>query len=102
MAETRDDDAITAMINAAAGNAESFLIQRDRFDRDTVPTFVKSGVEAPGLTERQDTTASASISTSISGEINALTWTIDVAGRTSRKNSPCALPTFSQSAMLIT
>src|SRR5579859_7212103 len=30
-------------------------------------------------------TASASISTSISGEIRALTWTIDVAGRTSRK-----------------
>ena len=58
--------------------------------------------EAPGWSELQDTTASASISTSISGEINAPTWTIDVAGRTSRKNSPCALPTFSQSAMLIT
>ena len=47
-------------------------------------------------------TASASISISISGEISALTWIIDVAGRMSRKNSPCALPIFSQSAMLIT
>src|SRR5579863_4700164 len=48
------------------------------------------------------TTASASISTRISGEISALTWTIDVAGRMSRKNSPCALPIFSHSAMLVT
>lgn len=56
----------------------------------------------PSLDRTQGTKASASISTSISGEINALTWTIDVAGRTSRKNSPCALPTCSQSAMLIT
>src|ERR1700723_1026311 len=47
-------------------------------------------------------TASASISTSISGEISALTCTIEVAGRMSRKNSPCALPIFSQSAMLMT
>src|ERR1039458_2612811 len=47
-------------------------------------------------------TASASISTRISGEISALTCTIDVAGRMSRKISPCAFPTFSHSAMFVT
>src|SRR5207245_10553422 len=44
------------------------------------------------------TTASASISTSISDEISALIWIIEVEGRISPKNSPCALPIFSQSA----
>ena len=47
-------------------------------------------------------TASASISTSISGEINLLTSTMLVAGRIAPKNSPCARPIFSQSAILVT
>src|SRR5260370_15136847 len=47
-------------------------------------------------------TASASISTSISGAISLLTSTMLVAGRISPKNSPCALPTFSHSAMFVT
>src|SRR5258708_35924152 len=47
-------------------------------------------------------TASASISTSISGEIRLLTCTMLVAGRIAPKNSPCARPTFSHSAMLVT
>src|SRR5260370_11622078 len=41
------------------------------------------------------TTASASISTSISGAISLLTSTILVAGRTSPKHSPPAPPPFS-------
>jgi hypothetical protein len=41
-------------------------------------------------------TASASISTSISGAIRRDTSTIVAAGRTSRKNSPWARPTASQ------
>jgi TRAP-type C4-dicarboxylate transport system permease large subunit len=41
------------------------------------------------------TTASASTSTSISGEIKLLTCTMLVAGRIDPKNSPCARPTFS-------
>src|SRR6516164_5490435 len=48
------------------------------------------------------TTASASISRSISGEIRLLTSTMDVAGRMSLKNSPWPRATFSQSAMLMT
>ncbi len=48
------------------------------------------------------TNASASISTRISGEMSAATWTIEVAGRTLPKNSPWAFPTFSHSAMLTT
>ena len=46
--------------------------------------------------------ASASISTSISGDTKALMPSMLVAGRISPKTSPCALPTFSQSAMLVT
>ena len=48
------------------------------------------------------TIASASISTSISGEMRRLTSTIVVAGRISPKNSPCALPTLSQLSMFVT
>ncbi len=49
-------------------------------------------------TERtyEPTYASASISTSICGSMRRGTSTIAVAGRVSTKNSPCALPTFSQ------
>lgn len=46
--------------------------------------------------------ASASISTSISGMIRRLTCTMLVAGRIAPKNSPCALPIFSHSSMLVT
>jgi len=46
--------------------------------------------------------ASASISTSISGEISLLISTMLVAGRIAPKYSPCARPTFSHSAMLVT
>src|SRR6266851_7871849 len=46
--------------------------------------------------------ASASISTSISGVTSALTATSEVAGQMSRKNSPCALPIFSQLLMSMT
>ena len=49
-----------------------------------------------------DTMASASISTSISGETNPLTCTIAVAGRILPKNSPWARPIFSHSAMFVT
>jgi hypothetical protein len=48
------------------------------------------------------TTASASISTSISGEISLLISTMLVAGRIVPKYSPCARPTFSQSAIFVT
>jgi len=44
--------------------------------------------------------ASASISTSISGSINARTSTIDVAGRISPNVSPCARPMASQALTL--
>ena len=47
-------------------------------------------------------TASASISTSISGSIRRLTSTMVVAGRISRNTSPCALPMASQSSMFVT
>jgi hypothetical protein len=47
-------------------------------------------------------TASVSISTSISGEISLLTSTMLVAGRIAAKNSPCARPIFSHSAMFVT
>src|SRR5258708_4898257 len=49
-----------------------------------------------------DTTASASISTRISGAISRLTSTMLVAGRMSLKNSPCALPTCSHWSMFTT
>ena len=48
------------------------------------------------------TTASASTSTNISAEIKLLTCTMLVAGRIDPKNSPCARPTFSHSAMFVT
>ena len=47
------------------------------------------------------TIASASISSNISGETRAVIAIMVLAGRMSRKNSPCAFPTFSQSAMLV-
>ncbi len=46
--------------------------------------------------------ASASISTSMSGEIRRGTSTMVVAGRITPKNSPWALPTFSQAPMSVT
>src|SRR5262249_4428851 len=49
-----------------------------------------------------DTTASASISTRMSGAIRRRTSTMLVAGRTSLKNSPCARPTCSHWSMLTT
>jgi hypothetical protein len=48
------------------------------------------------------TIASASTSTSISGEIKLLTCTMLVAGRIDPKNSPCARPTFSHSPIFVT
>ena len=45
--------------------------------------------------------ASASISTSISGEMSVVDFDHLVAGRIMPKNSPCARPTFSQSLMLV-
>src|SRR5713226_2584091 len=56
----------------------------------------------PFTSHQSPTTASASISTSISGAISLLTSTMLVAGRISPKNSPCARPTFSHSAMFVT
>jgi hypothetical protein len=47
------------------------------------------------------TTASASISTSISGETRPFTSTIVEAGRMFRKNSPCALPIFSSTSRVV-
>src|SRR5690606_18859831 len=46
-------------------------------------------------------TASASISTSISGSIRRVTSTMVAAGRISRKNSPCARPTSSHRPMSV-
>src|SRR5260221_6959220 len=61
------------------------------------------GLAARGLDRALDVMiASASISTSITGETIPPTWTIAVAGRILPKNSPCARPTFSHSAMLAT
>src|SRR5919197_6564114 len=48
------------------------------------------------------TYASASISINISGSMSRLTSTMVAAGRMVPKNSPCALPTCSQSWMLTT
>lgn len=47
-------------------------------------------------------TASASISTSISGEMSRLTSTMLVAGRIPPKNSLCARPTSSQFSISVT
>src|SRR5262249_59862034 len=54
------------------------------------------------LALHHSTTASASISTSISGEISLLISIMLVAGRISAKNCPCARPIRSHSAMFVT
>lgn len=63
-----------------------------------------SGAPAPAHTAARysEMIASTSISTSIAGSISRLTCTIVAAGRISRKYSPCARPTFSQSAISVT
>lgn len=43
VAETRDTDAIVAVINAAFRQAESFLIDRDRIDFETVQELLQKG-----------------------------------------------------------
>lgn len=43
IADAQDADAIMDVINAAFRNAESFLIDRDRVDRDAVRTFMEKG-----------------------------------------------------------
>src|SRR6266704_672527 len=57
---------------------------------------VRGNIEGRALGGQVSSTASASISTSISGATRVL------AGRMSRKTSPCARPTRSQSAMFVT
>jgi hypothetical protein len=56
---------------------------------------ITEGVALANEESHSPTTASASTSTSISGEIRLLTCTMLVAGRIDPKNSPCARPTFS-------
>src|SRR5688572_30433632 len=65
-------------------------------DLDFCPNFFTPFHSSLGMT------ASASISTSISGLIKRLTSTMLVAGRISRKNAPWARPIFSQSSMFVT
>jgi GNAT superfamily N-acetyltransferase len=43
LAESRDAEAITALINVAFRNAEAFLIDRDRIDIDSVSAFLEKG-----------------------------------------------------------
>jgi GNAT superfamily N-acetyltransferase len=43
VAETRDTDAIVSVINAAFRQAESFLIDRDRIDFETVRELLQKG-----------------------------------------------------------
>ena len=90
---------ITLSINAAVTSKQAPSRFPPTGNQAALP--LREYVEAAGLTSHS-TIASASISTRISGEISAATWTIDVAGRISRKNSPCAFPTFSHSEMLTT
>ncbi len=42
-AETKDAEAITAVINAAFRKAEGFLIDRDRIDADAVQSLLQTG-----------------------------------------------------------
>jgi GNAT superfamily N-acetyltransferase len=43
LAEPRDAEAVTALINVAFRHAEAFLIDRDRIDIDSVRTFLEKG-----------------------------------------------------------
>jgi predicted N-acetyltransferase YhbS len=43
VAQAADVEAITAVINAAFGQAESFFIERDRVDRETVGSLLEKG-----------------------------------------------------------
>ena len=60
------------------------------------------GLGKVGTGAGQLITASASISTSISGEMSRLTSTMLVAGRAPPKNSLCARPTSSQFSISVT
>src|SRR5207245_8069576 len=71
-------------------------------DKAVVEDFSSHAVFGASRFAHSVITASASISTSISGEISLLTSIIVIAGRIAPKNSPWALPTFSHSAMLVT
>jgi GNAT superfamily N-acetyltransferase len=44
VAETRDAEAIASVINAAFRRAESFLIDRDRIDLETVRELLRAGI----------------------------------------------------------
>src|ERR1700761_4482838 len=83
-----------------------FLPIHKPFISGNLPTLSKSiGVYPQKAKLRRNypsTIASASTSTSISGEINLEISTMLVAGRIAAKNSPCARPTFSQSPMFVT
>jgi N-acetylglutamate synthase-like GNAT family acetyltransferase len=43
LAEIADIEAVTAVINTAFRKAESFLVERDRVDRDAVRAFMEKG-----------------------------------------------------------
>src|ERR1700761_7615988 len=83
-----------------------FLPIHKPFISGNLPTLSKNiGVYPQKAKLRRNypsTIASASTSTSISGEISFEISTMLVAGRIAAKNSPCALPTFSQSPMFVT
>lgn len=70
-----------------------------------VPSMtMRPSTTAVGLSRHAygSTIASASISTNMAWSISARTSTMDVAGRMFLKNSPCALPTASQSRAIWT
>src|SRR6266545_1479653 len=75
------------------GAHRAFRVRGD-VDRDDLAGRAAHG-PASGIT------ASTSISTNSSGATSRPTWTSVVAGRMSRKNSACALPTRSQSSMFV-
>ena len=43
LAELRDAESITALINTAFRHAEAFLVERDRIDRDSVESLLQTG-----------------------------------------------------------
>lgn len=90
------DGSIKSTVSAFTAAAATPLICCSKEDILSASKFVYCCVM------RYCTMASASISTSISGMIRRLTCTMLVAGRIALKNSPCALPIFSHSSMLVT
>src|SRR5262245_20429718 len=71
-------------------------------DVDELAACARVEPEVLGVRAHHATTASASISTSAASLMSRATWTIEHAGRTSRKNSPCTRPITSACPMSTT